>query len=134
MANNDLKKLSRSELIEMLIAEMEENQQLRQQIEEKDAELQNRQIIMERAGSIAEAALQLNGVFEAAQAAAQQYVDSVEIAAKRQEELCRLREEATANKANQMMENAREYQRKAKAEIEKYRDAVLAQLEEERGR
>jgi hypothetical protein len=41
------------------------------------AQLNKREIAIESAGSIAEAALKLNGVFEAAQKAADQYLENV---------------------------------------------------------
>ena len=52
----------------MLIMQMEENEKLSQELETAQEMLRNREIVIERAGSIAEAALALNGVFEAAQA------------------------------------------------------------------
>ena len=77
MTDKELKRLNRSELLEMLIAQIEANEHLQKQLEQMQAKLDERRIIMDRAGSIAEAALQLNGIFEVAQAAAQQYLDSV---------------------------------------------------------
>ncbi len=77
MTDKELKRLNRSELLEMLIAQIEENQKLKRHLAQAQEALQNRQISLESAGSIAEAALRLNGVFEAADRAAQQYLDSV---------------------------------------------------------
>lgn len=77
MTDRELRRLSRSELLEMLIAQMEENESLRHSLEQAQAELKNRRIMVEQAGSIAEAALQLNGVFEAAQKAADQYLENL---------------------------------------------------------
>lgn len=77
MTDKELRKLSRSELLEMLIAQIEENQNLKQELLQAQAELDKRQITIECAGSIAEAALRLNGVFEAADKAAQQYLESI---------------------------------------------------------
>ena len=42
-----------------------------------EEQLKDRRILLGQAGSIAEAALRLNGVFEAAEAAAQQYLENV---------------------------------------------------------
>lgn len=63
-------------------------ERLRGRLDKKDVQIQNlratlqterekREVDMENAGSIAEAALRLNGVFEAAQRAANQYLQSV---------------------------------------------------------
>ena len=73
MTDRELKKLKRNELLEMLIAQIEENERLKHRMEEQKRQLQDRQIAVEQAGSIAEAALKLNGVFEAAQSAAFSY-------------------------------------------------------------
>ena len=77
MKIKELKRMNRAELLELLIAQMEENERLEARLDEAEAQLQNRQLVMDHAGSIAEAALALNGVFEAAEAAAQQYLESV---------------------------------------------------------
>lgn len=72
-----LKKLSRQDLLEMLIAEEKRVEKLEKELEETRAQLQERQIRIEESGSIAEAALKLNGIFEAAQAAADQYLENI---------------------------------------------------------
>ena len=77
MTDKELKRLSRAELLELLLEQVEENERLHKEIEELKKQLEDRVIKLEQAGSIAEAALRLNGVFEAAEAAAKQYLDSV---------------------------------------------------------
>lgn len=77
MTSKQLKKLSRAELLEMLIAQSKEVESLKQQLQEANEKLADKQIIIENAGSIAEAALRLNGVFEAAQNAAVQYLENI---------------------------------------------------------
>lgn len=71
MTTRELKRLSRAQLLQLLIAQMEENRELRRKLE-------NRQLIMENTGSLAEAALKISGIFEAADTAAQIYLESVE--------------------------------------------------------
>lgn len=77
MTDKELRKLSRAELLEMLIEQIEENESLRSQLNEANEKLNDRKIIIESSGSIAEAALRLNGVFEAAEKAAEQYLENV---------------------------------------------------------
>lgn len=77
MTSRELKKLSRAQLLELLLKLSRENEQLRARQEELEYRLQDRAIQIETVGSIAEAALKLNGVFEAAQAAAAQYLENV---------------------------------------------------------
>ena len=68
MTDNDVKKLSRKDLLEMLIDQSREIESLRAKLSEAEAALKKREIAIDKAGSIAEASLLLNGVFEAAQA------------------------------------------------------------------
>lgn len=77
---NPLRKLSKLQLLELLAQQERELQVLRKELEEKNAALEDRRIQLEKAGSIAEAALKLNKVFEAAQKAADQYLESVKSA------------------------------------------------------
>ena len=77
MTDKELKRLSRAELLELLLEQVEENEKLRQKNSELEKQLEDRVIKISEAGSIAEAALTLNGVFEAAEAAAKQYLDSL---------------------------------------------------------
>lgn len=77
MTDKELRKLTRAELLEMLIAQTKENEQLRQRLEEANARLESRAITLRESGSIAEAALRLSGVFQAADEAAAQYLDNI---------------------------------------------------------
>ena len=77
MTDKDLKRLRRDELLEMLIAQSKRTDQLQAELDAARAQLASRAIVLEEAGSIAEAALRINGVFEAAQAAAEQYLENI---------------------------------------------------------
>lgn len=77
MTKQQLRKLGRRDLIALLLEVSEENELLRKQLTEANRRLTNREIKLKHAGSIAEAALRLNGIFEAAQAAADQYLDTI---------------------------------------------------------
>lgn len=70
MTTKELRRLSRRKLLQLLINQMEENKQLRRQ-------LQERNLAYEKAGTLAEAALRLGGVFEAADRAAQIYMEHI---------------------------------------------------------
>lgn len=76
MTQKELRKLNRYQLLELLVMQTEQNQQLQQQVEQLQAQLQERHLQMEHLGSIAEASLHLQGVFEAAQKAADEYLDA----------------------------------------------------------
>lgn len=77
MTDKELKRLTRAELLELLLEQSKEVEALRQELADVRARLRDKNIVIENAGSIAEAALKLNGVFEAAQAAADQYLENV---------------------------------------------------------
>ena len=89
MTDKELRRLSRSELLEMLIAQTEENSQLKIRLEQAEAQLRDRRIELDKAGSLAEAALSLNGVFQAAEAAAQQYLENIQRISSQQDTICR---------------------------------------------
>lgn len=77
MTDKELRKLSRIDLLELLLEKSRENEKLKEELEQVKAKLADRKINIEKAGSIAEAALVLNGVFQAAQAAADQYLENL---------------------------------------------------------
>jgi len=92
MTNRELRRLSRADLLELLVEQIRENRRLQDQLTEAQGQLAearkklaDRRICVEKAGSIAEAALQLNQVWEAAQRAADQYLENVCRLSKEQE-------------------------------------------------
>lgn len=77
MTAKELKRLRRSDLMEMLLELSKENLELRERLQEAEQKLQDRQILIEQSGSLAEAALRLNRIFEDAQAACEQYEQNI---------------------------------------------------------
>lgn len=77
MTDKELRHLSRAELLEMLLAQAEENERLRQKLKEAQNALADRRINIDESGTMAEAALKLNRVFEAADQAARQYLENI---------------------------------------------------------
>ena len=78
MADRELRRMHRAELIEIIYALKQSEDQLKAQNAALTAQLQDRQLRLESAGSIAQAALELNNVFAAAQSAADDYLHSVQ--------------------------------------------------------
>lgn len=105
MADKELRKLSRAELLELLIEKTEEVEQLKAQLEEarQQACEYTPEIEYEKAGSLAEASLQVSGVFEAAQRAAQMYITGMEERMQRQEVLCEQLEQQSRDKAEKLI-------------------------------
>ncbi len=89
MTDKELRRLTRSDLLEILLETEEENESLREENEALRAKLEERKLALGRAGSIAEASLSLNGVFEAAQAAADQYIENIKRLCAEKEEMLR---------------------------------------------
>ena len=81
MTDAELKKLKRHELLQMLLEQSKTVEALKKELEEKNRLLEEKEIKIKEAGSIAEAALKLNNVFEAAQAAADQYLHNIKLVA-----------------------------------------------------
>jgi len=84
MTEKDLKKLNRKQLLELLLKQTEHSEMLQQRLDEAERKLADRTLMESEAGSIAEASLKLNGVFEAAEAAANQYVQNIKKLAARE--------------------------------------------------
>ena len=78
MTDKELKHLNRAELLELLLAQTEENERLKQQLQDALAQLEDRRLLMEECGTMAEAALKLNGVFDAVDKAVRQYLENVQ--------------------------------------------------------
>ena len=77
MTDKELRRLSRTDLLEMLLEQSREVERLQKELETVKNQLSDRRIMEQEAGSIAEAALRINRVFEAAQAAADQYLENI---------------------------------------------------------
>ena len=78
MTDKQLKRLSRRELLEMLITQTRKVESLEAQLAEVNRKLNDKILMIEDSGSLAEAVMRLNGVFEAAQNAAQQYLENIQ--------------------------------------------------------
>lgn len=77
MTDKELQRLSRTQLLELLMEQMEENRLLKLQLASTMAQLEKQNLHLLEAGSLAEAALGLCGIFEAADAAAKDYLNNL---------------------------------------------------------
>lgn len=100
MTEKEMKKLSRADLLELLLQARRENDQLQSEVERLKKRLTDRSIAIQNAGSIAEASLQLSGIFEAAQEAAEQYLENIRTLSGRQKKICEQMEAKTLAKCN----------------------------------
>ena len=109
MTEKELRKLNRYQLLEMLIMQIERADKLQSKLEIAESQLNDTEIRLSSLGSIAEASLQLSGVFEATQAAADRYLEA---AKKRAEEI----EEEAYKKAAEILRQAQEQARRIQGE------------------
>lgn len=145
MNRKSTRKLRKSDLLELLKTQAEENKKLRSRLEKAEKELADRSITLAQCGSIAEASLKLNGVFESAQKAADEYLENVKSHSENSEEIykrqedearvfaqriiaeaekkCRIMEEEASKKCDKMISIA-------KKESEKYWESVSKKIEE----
>lgn len=117
--------MKRAELIEIIYQYKKESQSLSEENARLNRELDDRRIKIGTAGSIAQAALSLNNVFEAAQNAADQYLSSVkELVASEGADNYQLIDEAQ-RKAREIEEQGRKrYDELVKQGEEKYRELL----------
>ena len=106
MKDRDLRRLSRTDLLELLLAQRKENEQLRCILDETQSQLADRTIKIDNAGSIAEASLQLSGIFNAAQDSCQQYMENIKLLSERQATICQQMEAETKEKCDRMVAEA----------------------------
>ena len=102
MAKNDLKKLGRTDLLRLLLEAEEENDRLKEQVAELRAQLDDRSLRMENCGDLAAAALELNGVFAAAEEACRQYTENIRSRSANIEARCSRMERESAEKCRRM--------------------------------
>ena len=106
MTEKELRRLSRTDLLELLLAQRRENEQLRCILDQTQAQLADRTIKIDNAGSIAEASLQLSGIFTAAQDSCQYYLDNIRLLSERQSQICQQMEQETKEKCDRMVAEA----------------------------
>lgn len=89
MTEKEFRKLSRAQYLEMMVEQGREIKRLKEELELARKEIEEKEIKIQEAGSIADAALALNDVFGSAQKAADQYIESIRIQKEKYEEkLC----------------------------------------------
>ena len=106
MTERELRRLSRTDLLELLVTQRRENEQLRCILDQTQAQLADRTIQIDKAGSIAEASLQLSGIFNAAQDSCQYYMDNIRRLSERQSQVCQQMEQETKEKCDRMVAEA----------------------------
>lgn len=118
----ELKKLKRAELIGIISEVTAENDDLREQLRQSQELLVDKRITVEKTGSLAEAAVQLSGIFEAAEKACAIYSESIRKKSEEQEAYSVQKKKETEELCAKMIKEAKE-------ESQKYWDDVNAKIE-----
>lgn len=104
MSGRDLKNLRRADLLEILLKLSKENDELKLQVQELMEDAENKRIWAKEIGSIAEASLQLNGVFHAAQEACDQYVENIKMILTQSKKKCTNMEKTAKQECESMLQ------------------------------
>ena len=104
---DEIKKLGKKELRERLLAEQAKSAELSEEIEDLRERAEREDEAINEAGTLAEAALALSGIFSAADKAAGKYVDSVKRLNTRLEAVCAARDESSKRQAEETVTEAR---------------------------
>ena len=78
MEDKKLKKIGKKELLEILLSQAKKIDELEKELKRTQKLLDSKKIAIEECGSLADASLKLNNVFEVAQQAAEQYLLNVQ--------------------------------------------------------
>ena len=100
----DLRHLSRPQLLELLLEVLREKQELEEELARARKDLERREVILQNAGSIAEAVVGINDLFATAQETAKDYLESIEALRARLEEEAEAREDRKWKEAADLLE------------------------------
>lgn len=127
MTEKELKKLNRYQLLELIILQTQQIDSLKEELRQTREQLESQQIRVSQAGSIAEAALQLNDIFETAQSTADLYlqrvkqrdnqIDEIESAARRKLQDAESQAEKIIENAKRHADDILQLARKQSADI-----------------
>ena len=112
MTNKELKKLSRADLLELLLVQTKENETLKEKLLAVEKQLEERQLRLTPVGSLAEAMVAVNGVMDAAQAAADQYLENITAMKEETRKECDNMLQAARKEAAKILSEARRQQQK----------------------
>lgn len=77
--NKELKKLGRKELLEIILEQVKRIENLEKELQVANEKIESKRIIIEESGSLSEAVLKLNGMFESAQKSIDQYILNIKL-------------------------------------------------------
>ena len=129
MTDKELKKKNRKELLELLLVQTQRADRLEAELAEANRKLADRTLAQSEAGSIAEAALRLNGVYESAESAVAQYVENIRQLSENQRGLAERMEAEARRKADAIVAEAEQKCAAREAAAERKLAGITAQLQ-----
>ena len=136
MTDKELKKLGRSDLLEILLEQSKEITALKNENSELRQKLEDRRIKYESAGSLADAAVNISGVMEAAQEAARIYLDNLKQSGadvEEQKKKCAEMEEQSRRMAKRLLDKTAADCKSMREETEKICADMLAKAGKNNG-
>lgn len=130
MTEKDIRKLNRKQLLELLLRQTERADRLQERLAQAEQRLQDRTLAELEAGSIAEASLKLNGVFESAQAAAAQYIENVRRLHADQERMIQQAEEEARRRGETILAEVEQQCARREAAAEKKMREIAAHIQQ----
>ena len=129
MADKELRKLSRKQLLELLLKLTERSEELQAELDVANRKLNDKLLIKSEAGSIADAALKLNGVFEAAEKAAEQYLDNIKLISENRDSIIRRVEDDCKRRSAAIISRTKKRCAELERESTARADAIIAAAE-----
>ena len=124
MTEKELKRLSRAELLELLLLQTRETERALARVQQMEEALSRRQLKIQEAGDLAHAVLAVNGVMETAQRAAKQYLENIEQMQSDAKTRCAEMIEKARQEAERIIREAKESQKEPDT------DQILAEIYE----
>lgn len=141
MKEKSLKRMGRAELLQMLIertreleALQEKADEMSEKLEAAQAELNRRNIAIGNAGSLAEAAMQINGMMESAQKTADQYLENIARMQREQEAACEKMTAQAQAQAEQIIRDAERTAQAIESEAKRKCDELIHAARQDAGR
>ena len=104
MTDKELKKLSKADLLSLLLTQSKEMDRLKEELAETRKQLEDRSILLEKSGSLADASLAIFHVLEDAQKAADLYLENVRSGRYQKDEVPQEEETVSGKEAEQAPE------------------------------
>lgn len=125
MTDKELRRLSRADLVEIIYEVRQNEAALQEEVESLKKQLDEKQKKISKAGSLAELSASLNGLFESAQATADQYLQEISDIYEYAQKLKTDTERRAAAVANQALKERTELLRQTEEECRRMKKAAM---------